>query len=48
MLARTWMSLPSTWDTIGFDGFAVGGQGARSLGYAHVQEDVLDKWQLRR
>lgn len=48
LLARTWMSLPSTWDTIGFDGFAVGGQGARSTGYAHVQADVLDEWQLRR
>lgn len=46
LFARTWMSLPSTWASIGYDGFAVGGKGAHSPGYEHTQAGVIDGWQL--
>ncbi|AWH49610.1 alpha/beta hydrolase [Stenotrophomonas sp. SAU14A_NAIMI4_5] len=46
LFARTWMSLPSTWASIGYDGFAVGGKGAYSPGYEHTQAGVIDGWQL--
>lgn len=46
LYARTWMSLPSTWASIGYDGFAVGGKGARSPGYEHTAADMIDAWQL--
>ncbi len=46
LFARTWMSLPSTWAAVGYDGFAVGGKGARSPGYEHTQAGVIDAWQL--
>jgi len=46
LFARTWMSLPSTWASIGYDGFAVGGKGAQSPGYEHTAADVIDAWQL--
>jgi len=46
LFARTWMSLPSTWAAVGYDGFAVGGKGAHSPGYEHTQAGVIDGWQL--
>ena len=46
LFARTWMSLPSTWATIGYDGFAVGGHGAHSPGYQHTEAGSVDAWQL--
>jgi len=46
LFARTWMSLPSTWAAIGYDGFAVGGKGAHSPGYEHTGAGVIDAWQL--
>jgi len=46
LFARTWTSLPSTWAAIGYDGFAVGGKGARSPGYEHTEADMIDAWQL--
>ncbi len=46
LFARTWMSLPSTWAAIGYDGFAVGGKGADSPGYAHTEAGATDAWQL--
>jgi len=46
LFARTWMSLPSTWAAIGYDGFAVGGKGAHSPGYEHTRAGVIDAWQL--
>ena len=46
LFARTWMSLPSTWATIGYDGFAVGGGGANSPGYQHTEAGSVDAWQL--
>ncbi len=46
LFARTWMSLPSTWASIGYDGFAVGGKGAHSQGYAHTEAGTIDARQL--
>lgn len=46
LFARTWMSLPSTWAAIDYDGFAVGGKGAQSPGYEHTEADTIDTWQL--
>ena len=46
LFARTWISLPSTWAAIGYDGFAVGGKRAHSLGYDHTEAGVIDTWQL--
>lgn len=46
LFARTWMSLPSTWAAVGYDGFAVGGKGAHSPGYENTQAGVIDGWQL--
>lgn len=47
LFARTWMGLPSTWASIGYDGFAVGGKGAHSQGYEHTEAGTIDAWQLR-
>ncbi|MGE6331631.1 alpha/beta fold hydrolase [Stenotrophomonas sp. NPDC077659] len=46
LFARTWMSLPSTWAAIGYDGFAVGGKGAQSPGYEHTEAGTINAWQL--
>lgn len=45
-IARVWMSLPSTFAAIGYDGFAVGGAGAESPGYDTTTADRHDPWQL--
>ena len=45
-IARVWMSLPTTFAAIGYDGFAVGGAGADSLGYDATSADHPDPWQL--
>ncbi len=44
--ARTWMSLPATMAAIGYDGFAVGGDGPRKQGYTHTGADDPEAWQI--
>lgn len=46
-VVRTWTSLPSTFALMGYDGFAVGGDGRHSLGYTHTEADHGEDWQLR-
>ena len=45
-IARVWISLPTTFAAIGYDGFAVGGAGAQSPGYDATSADHPDPWQL--
>jgi pimeloyl-ACP methyl ester carboxylesterase len=45
-VVRVWMSLPSTMAAIGYDGFAVGGDGARKQGYVRTAADDSEAWQL--
>lgn len=45
-IARVWMSLPTTFAAIGYDGFAVGSAGAASLGYDATGAGRHDPWQL--
>ncbi|WP_242149116.1 alpha/beta hydrolase [Sphingomonas sp. BAUL-RG-20F-R05-02] len=42
---RVWMSLPATMVAIGYDGFAVGGDGRRKQGYTRTAADDLETWQ---
>jgi pimeloyl-ACP methyl ester carboxylesterase len=42
---RIWMSLPTTMAAIGYDGFAVGGDGRRKQGYTRTGADDLEAWQ---
>ena len=42
---RVWMSLPSTMAVIGYDGFAVGGDGRRKQGYTRTRADDREAWQ---
>jgi hypothetical protein len=44
--ARTWMSLPATMAAIGYDGFAVGGDGPRKQGYTRTGADDPEPWQI--
>ncbi len=44
-VVRVWMSLPSTMASIGYDGFAVGGDGHRKQGYTRTGADELESWQ---
>ena len=43
--ARLWMSLPSTWAQIGYDGFATGGEGWFQ-GYDQTVADHTELWRL--
>jgi pimeloyl-ACP methyl ester carboxylesterase len=43
---REWMSLPATMASIGYDGFAVGGDGRRKQGYTRTGADDPEAWQL--
>lgn len=47
-IARQWMALPATMARIGYDGFAIGGDGPRKQGYALTAADTLEPWQTRR
>ncbi|MGU3316774.1 alpha/beta fold hydrolase [Sphingomonas sp. M6A6_1c] len=42
---RVWMSLPATMAAIGYDGFAVGGDGRRKQGYTRTGADDPEAWQ---
>jgi pimeloyl-ACP methyl ester carboxylesterase len=44
--ARTWMSLPATMAAIGYDGFAIGGDGPRKQGYTRTGADDPEAWQI--
>ncbi|WP_419899210.1 alpha/beta hydrolase [Roseomonas sp. USHLN139] len=44
-MARLWVSLPATMAMIGYDGFAVGGDGPRKQGYARTGADQPEAWQ---
>jgi len=39
------MSLPATMAAIGYDGFAVGGDGRRKQGYARTSAGDREAWQ---
>lgn len=47
-IARQWMALPSTMARIGYDGFAIGGDGPRKQGYVLAAADTLEPWQRQR
>jgi hypothetical protein len=42
---RVWMSLPATMAAIGYDGFAVGGDGRRKQGYTRTSAGDREAWQ---
>lgn len=44
-IARQWMALPQTMARIGYDGFAIGGDGARKQGYVRAAADTIEPWQ---
>lgn len=44
-IARQWMALPATMARIGYDGFAVGGDGPHKQGYRLTAADTIEDWQ---
>ena len=44
-IARQWMALPATMARIGYDGFAVGGDGLHKQGYRLTAADTIEDWQ---
>lgn len=44
-IAKQWIALPTTMARIGYDGFAVGGDGIRKQGYEITVADTLEPWQ---
>lgn len=44
-IARQWMALPQTMARIGYDGFAIGGDGARKQGYVRAAADTIEPGQ---
>ncbi|MBW6527908.1 alpha/beta fold hydrolase [Sphingomonas sp. RHCKR7] len=44
-IARQWMALPATMARIGYDGFAVGGDGPHKQGYQRTAADTIEDWQ---
>ena len=42
---RIWMAQPATMAAIGYDGFAVGGDGPRKQGYTRTGADDPEAWQ---
>lgn len=44
-IARQWVALPATMARIGYDGFAVGGDGPRKQGYVLAAADTREPWQ---
>ncbi|VXD00247.1 Alpha/beta hydrolase [Sphingomonas sp. 8AM] len=44
-IVRQWMATPAAMATIGYDGFAVGGDGERKQGYARTAADDIEHWQ---
>lgn len=47
-MVRQWTALPSTMAAIGYDGFAVGGDGPRKQGYSRTAADDVEAWQAAR
>jgi pimeloyl-ACP methyl ester carboxylesterase len=46
-VVRTWVALPATMAAIGYDGFAVGGDGLRLTGYGRTKAGDVEAWQHR-
>ncbi|WP_271300145.1 alpha/beta fold hydrolase [Sphingomonas sp. CV7422] len=46
-VVRSWIALPATMAAIGYDGFAVGGDGPRKQGYVRTQADTVEAWQVQ-
>lgn len=44
-IVRQWMATPAAMATIGYDGFAVGGDGPRRQGYTRTAADDIEQWQ---
>lgn len=44
-VVRQWAALPSTMAAIGYDGFAVGGDGPRNQGYHRTGANDVEAWQ---
>lgn len=44
-IVRQWMATPAAMAAIGYDGFAVGGDGPRKQGYTRTAADDIDQWQ---
>ncbi len=44
-IARQWIAAPAVMAAIGYDGFAVGGDGPRKQGYTRTAADDLERWQ---
>ncbi|WP_312488545.1 alpha/beta hydrolase [Sphingomonas sp.] len=44
-IVRQWVSLPATMAAIGYDGFAVGGDGPRKQGYIRAAANDAEAWQ---
>ncbi len=47
-VVRQWAALPSTMAAIGYDGFAVGGDGPRKQGYRRTGANDVEAWQTDR
>ncbi|MEH3099094.1 alpha/beta hydrolase [Sphingomonas adhaesiva] len=44
-IVRQWIATPAAMAAIGYDGFAVGGDGPRKQGYTRTAADDLERWQ---
>ncbi|PVE59820.1 alpha/beta hydrolase [Arthrobacter sp. TPD3018] len=44
-IARQWMALPGTMARVGYDGYAIGGDGPSKQGYVRAAADTLEPWQ---
>ncbi|MEP9400550.1 alpha/beta hydrolase [Sphingomonas silueang] len=44
-IVRQWMATPAAMAAIGYDGFAVGGDGPRKQGYIRIAADDIERWQ---
>ncbi|KQM27371.1 MULTISPECIES: alpha/beta fold hydrolase [unclassified Sphingomonas] len=44
-IVRQWMATPAAMAAIGYDGFAVGGDGPRKQGYTRTAADDIEQWQ---
>lgn len=47
-IVRQWVALPATMAAIGYDGFAVGGDGPRKQGYSRTAANDVETWQQVR
>lgn len=44
-ITRQWIATPATMAALGYDGFAVGGDGPRKQGYTRTAADDIEQWQ---